>query len=115
MKKYLLGLYLAISFYDTPIFAAQYSNSTTYQVVGNLTAYSANEAIIYIKLDAIATPTGSWGVNGISFRMNNTSNSMVKMALNLLYKLRYFQHFKFTRQHSKSLAIRLIFSLISPI
>ncbi|MBP6413142.1 MAG: T9SS type A sorting domain-containing protein [Bacteroidia bacterium] len=80
MKKYLLGLYLAISFYDTPIFAAQYSNSTTYQVVGNLTADSANQAIIYIKLDAIATPTGSWGVNGISFRMNNTSNSMVKMA-----------------------------------
>ncbi|HRH02462.1 MAG TPA: T9SS type A sorting domain-containing protein [Bacteroidia bacterium] len=80
MKKYLLGLSLALSIFWTRTFASQYSNSTTYQVVGNLTADSANQAIIYIKLDAIATPTGSWGINGVSFRMNNTSNNMVKMA-----------------------------------
>jgi hypothetical protein len=80
MKKYLLGLTLTLSFYYTASPAAQYSNSTTYQIIGNLVADSTNQPIIYIKMDAIATTNGSWGVNGIRFRLNNTSNNMVKMA-----------------------------------
>ncbi|MBL0047857.1 MAG: T9SS type A sorting domain-containing protein [Bacteroidetes bacterium] len=79
MKAKFTILFLLL-FFNIHLEAAQYSGSTAYQVTGNLVADSNNQVIIYLKLDATSTPPGTWGVNGVSFRMINTSNSMVRAA-----------------------------------
>lgn len=80
MKNYLIIILLVFFVSIKKTKAAQYSSSTAYQVSDTLLPNTINQAIIYIKLDAIATTSGSWGVNGVSFKLNNTSNTMVKMA-----------------------------------
>jgi hypothetical protein len=70
---------LLISFTGTSI-AAEFSGSTAIQISGNIKADSINQQIIYIKLDAIANNSGTWGVNAVSFRLINSDNSLVKAA-----------------------------------
>ncbi len=80
--KIKFGLFLFIYSFLLPIIlsASQYSGSTAYQVSGNIISGSKNQEILYIKLDATATPSGTWGISGVRFKMLNTSNALIPVA-----------------------------------
>lgn len=60
--------------------AAQFTKATAFQYTGSVLSNSKNQNILYLKLDAVATTTGKWGMTSIGFTLKNTTNSDVTKA-----------------------------------
>ncbi|MBP6414124.1 MAG: hypothetical protein KA450_11815, partial [Bacteroidia bacterium] len=60
--------------------AAQFTKATAYQTTGAVSNNSKNQGILYLKLEAIATSSGKWGVSSVSFTLANTNNADVTKA-----------------------------------
>jgi len=59
----------------------EYASSSFYQYTGTVTPGSKKNAIIYGKFDGVASPSsGGWGVNELSFALDNTDNANVSVA-----------------------------------
>ena len=65
---------------STGVKAAQFTKATAYQTTGAVSNNSKNQGILYLKLEAIATSTGKWGVSSVSFALANTNNADVSKA-----------------------------------
>ncbi len=80
MKNKILCFFLSVLLSHFTSKAATYTGSTAFQINATLAEDSSNQQIVYVKMDASSAGIGTWGVNGISFRLINTDNSMVKAA-----------------------------------